>query len=212
MSFPIPKLPAATEPTKPLPRAATTDGSDNPILQYSPKAGALFFATSNPNAGKIHGISRTLVNGQLYYVIPRFYPANMFALKDFKALFPQGKASPEAGKAIARIKQTPTDIGNLVLLDSLEGQFWKTFPPKMHQLKAMEAMLHMQYLAILADPGLGKTYIALNFLEVHERGKSAALLRADAGRILSRLSGHADARSAQAGKGPHAADGDGWRD
>lgn len=169
MSFPIPKLPAATEPTKPLPRAATTDGRDDPILQYSPKAGALFFATSNPNAGKIHGISRTLVNGQLYYVIPRFYPANMFALKDFKALFPQGKASPEAGKAISRIKQTPTDIGNLVLLDSLEGQFWKTFPPKMHQLKAMEAMLHMQYLAILADPGLGKTYIALNFLEVHER-------------------------------------------
>ncbi|MCB5270563.1 MAG: DEAD/DEAH box helicase [Candidatus Cloacimonetes bacterium] len=176
MGFPIPKLPVPTR--DPAPSSERLSLEEDPILLYSESAATFFFASLNPNARKIHGVATQRVGGKLVYVIPRFYPANLFALKDFKALFPKAKASPQAVQALAILKGVPDQIRDLHYLEQITSPFWKTFPPKTHQLRAIEAMLHMPYLAILADPGLGKTYIALNFLEAYERvfGKRLKML------------------------------------
>lgn len=87
------------------------------------------------------------------------YPMSIIGLRAFKALHPNGRATPEALTVIERTKKIPEDIANEKHLKNLKHLF--KVQPYAHQRDAIENMLHCERLALLLEQGLGKTYISI---------------------------------------------------
>jgi SNF2 family DNA or RNA helicase len=136
------------------------------LLNYDAKTQLFWFPTSNPNVVKIRNIRRTATTDGFVWAFPSHPPDGMYALRDFKAVFPEGKASAAAAGRIAWLKSVPDKIRNLEAMNNLEGYTFKKFPPYLHQLVYLEHLMYYPALAALAEQGLGKTYISLNFLAI----------------------------------------------
>lgn len=138
------------------------------VLYYAPSTEEFYFASPNRNALKIHRVSQKLVPGYgPTYAFSAKYPMALVSLQDFKAVLPHGQATPKAVKQIQHIKKVPQMIEDQALLNSTDYQF--KLPPYTHQAVSLEYMLHFPRLALVLEMGLGKTYIAANYLGITRR-------------------------------------------
>jgi len=129
-------------------------------LHVLPGGKFFMFRTVNMNASKIHRVQR---DGNAY-TIPMQYPSILTSLRDFKKVFPQGKADAEALKYIKDIKEIPNKLETLSTVNNLDYKFAR--PPYLHQLMSLEYMFHYPRLALVLDMGLGKTFISVNYLSI----------------------------------------------
>lgn len=148
------------------------------ILRYDRDSERFLFSSNNTGAVNIHGVCRVRHGDRSSWGMPATYPDGLQALKDFKRVFPSGKAETSAVEQIEYLKSVPKLITDLDRVNSTTYP-WKA-PPMAHQLECIETMLHHQSLAILAAMGLGKTYIALNHMGIlnHENGPTRSLVLA----------------------------------
>lgn len=137
------------------------------IIKYNQKSNVFYLTTNNFNAGKIRGVASTRQDGATLYYFSATYPDGIFSLKDAKAIFPNCKVSKAAGKKVEYLKKVPQLIPDLALLEKYNPAFKVT--PYQHQLRAIEMMLHYDRLAILAEQGLGKTFISLNHFCIEQQ-------------------------------------------
>jgi SNF2 family DNA or RNA helicase len=141
--------------------------ADTPtLLNYDQKSNFFWFSSTNPNVVKIRGIKRTAASSGFVWAFPCVMPDGVFSLRDFKAIFPEGKASPATVERIEYLKSVPDLIRELHVINSLEGYEFKGDPPMMHQLRYLEYLMHYPVLAALAEQGLGKTFISLHYLAI----------------------------------------------
>lgn len=129
------------------------------FLYWDDKTQRFFFQSRNPNVQKIYGITKAASAEGYVYVLPGFYPDGYKAVRDFVSIFPKVKASPQAIARIEYFKSIPDKIRNLETVNTLDLPLERK--PYMHQLEILEYLMHFPRLAVLAEQGLGKTYIAL---------------------------------------------------
>ena len=134
------------------------------FLYYEEKTNRFVFKSDNPNVSKIFGVARARMGSGYVYVFSGRYPDAVTSLRDFNATLPEPKANSHALKRINYLKSVPDQLENLTLVNSLDYEFAK--PPYMHQLECIEYLLHCERLAVLAEQGLGKTFIAVCYLEL----------------------------------------------
>lgn len=140
-------------------------------LHYSEKQNLLYFDSKNPNVAKIHNARRVPSAGGFVWAFPIGYPDDFISLKDFKAILPDGQATPSALAQIEDIRSIPKKIESLDVLNSLNFNY--KCSPMLHQMVALEFMFHYPRLALLMAMGLGKTYVSLMHiaLEKFRRGR-----------------------------------------
>jgi SNF2 family DNA or RNA helicase len=140
---------------------------DTNLLYFDQERNRFIFTSNNKNIDQVFAITRSATLQGMVWSIPSTYPDGYVALKDLKALEPTLKATPEALLRINELKQTPTLISNLTILNSCEFDF--KVPPFRHQLQAIEHLLHYPAIALLLQQGLGKSYIALTYLAIKQK-------------------------------------------
>lgn len=136
-------------------------------LYYSAIDNKFYFYTDALNIVKVHMINRIRTTEGIMYSIPGWYPDGYIAIKDVKAILPNVTATQKALDRIQYLKSVPDKIKNLEYINSIDYQF--KYPPYNHQLECIECLLHMPNLAILAEQGLGKTFIVLNYLAIKSK-------------------------------------------
>jgi len=134
---------------------------DSVSLRYDDRNNMFYFTSLDFNAMKIFGVARSLQDGRYLYYFEAVYPDGWFALKDFKALFPKSTISKKAKEKFLYLKSVPDQIVDFTELDK-RNHVYKKYQPMTHQARCMEAMFHYPRLSILAEQGLGKTFISLN--------------------------------------------------
>jgi len=130
------------------------------MIHYSDKMNLMFFDSKNPNLSKIHNVRRVMAGDGLVWGFPAEYPSGIISLKDFKALLPDGTATPGAIDVINELKAIPDMIENRTRLNSITDFNFK-YPPMFHQQLGLEFLFHYPYLVLHMAMGLGKTYVAL---------------------------------------------------
>ena len=134
-------------------------------LEFDPVR-ELFVFSGPTDALKIPGVSmRRDVDGSRW-ALPAWLPAALPSLREFKKVFPSGKASPEAMGRIEVLKSAGEKISSADVMNSCGFSF--KVEPYAHQVAIIEAMLWNKRLAILAEMGTGKTFMSLNYIEVQK--------------------------------------------
>jgi SNF2 family DNA or RNA helicase len=138
------------------------------VLYYAPSTEEFYFTSPDRNVLKVHRVSQKLVPGcGPTYAFSATYPMSLVSLQDFKTILPHGQATPKAIKQIQYIKNVPQMIEAQTLLNNTNYQF--KVPPYTHQAVSLEYMLHFSRLALVLEMGLGKTFIAVNYLGITKR-------------------------------------------
>ena len=127
-----------------------------------------YFKTNNLHALRVFGAYRTQIDGEFVFAFSSTYPGAMLSLRDFSTLVSK-KGSEAARAKIEELKKTDKSIQELKLIRKAQdlGYTFKS-PPLDHQELAIEYMLHCDQLGVLYEMGLGKSYIALNYLAIKE--------------------------------------------
>lgn len=146
----------------------TKTGASKVSLKYDEKNNVFYFTTEDFNAMKIYGIARTFREGGYLYYFKAIYPDGWYAIRDFKALFPESTITKSAKAKFLYLKSVPEQIADLTEITNRKSKF-KKYQPYIHQARCIEAMLHYPRLSILAEQGLGKTYISLNFMAIKKK-------------------------------------------
>jgi len=135
-------------------------------ITYSDTQDTFFIFTKDISILNCYGIKKVATKYGFCYSFKNGYPGAYFSLKDIKALIPDVTASKEALAQISRLKSVTDDIDNLRMITRSGYEFmWEPYD---HQTKIIEYLLHYPRVAILAEQGLGKTFIALNFLAIRK--------------------------------------------
>jgi len=133
-------------------------------LYYDNDKDIFYFKTDDRNCLKIHRAGVAIRDGTRVVTFPATYPSGVVGLKDFKALFPKGKALPTAMEQIEYLRNVPDRIQNITLLNSHNYTF--KVQPYVHQALAIEYMLNFPKLALGMEMGLGKTFIAVHYVDI----------------------------------------------
>lgn len=136
----------------------------NCVLGFNEVANSFYFKSDNPNSGKIYGARKAVIGSGFGWVFSGGYPDGYIALKDFKQIFPAAEATDAAIKKITYLKSVPDQLVDFTAIEKSGHKF--VWEPYHHQKFALEHMLHYPRLAIAYDPGLGKTFIASNYLAI----------------------------------------------
>ena len=136
-------------------------------LYYEETSNRFVLSTTNPNTGKIWGVARARKGDGYVWVMPGRYPDALNCIHDFKSYLPEGKATKRAAEHIAYLREVPTKMQELAFIKKSGYEFKRT--PYMHQMECIEALLHYHKLAVIAEQGLGKTYISLCYIEILKR-------------------------------------------
>jgi len=131
-----------------------------PILKYNPNKNMFFLEGCGMLPAKIFGSTLVrLPSGGSLWALPAWYPNGYLAVKDYKALYPEGKISQEA---LGKIKTLTRDQTSSLIPEGY--QF--SLPPYLHQTSTLELMLRSHSLALLLEMGLGKTFISINYVSI----------------------------------------------
>ena len=136
--------------------------TEQPVLRYSDN---FYFISNDPKGFQIPGVKRVKTSEGSCFVLPDEYPSAHIALRYFKHLFPQSKASKEAVEVANQIKEVPKRIENL----EQTNKHWHLFKgrsPYPFQIEDIESLVHYDKVALLLEQGMGKTYVSLMAMEI----------------------------------------------
>lgn len=139
-------------------------------LYYDEQNTRFFIHSDNRNVAKAYAAERTrLANsevGHFCYTIPAVYPDGITGVQDLKSIIGELKGTRAAKNQIEYLKAVPERIVDKEIISSIGYEF--RCDPFLHQLMLIEYLFHYPRIAVLAEQGLGKTFIALNYLAAQQ--------------------------------------------